>query len=675
MFKSILIANRGEIACRIIRTARAMGLRTIAVYSTADQHALHVNMADEVYWIGAAEAASSYLDGEKILSVAKKAGAECIHPGYGFLSENAQFAEACATAGISFVGPAASTMGAMGLKDKAKALMESAGVPVVPGIHGSDQSAEQLGCEAEKIGYPVLIKAVAGGGGKGMRKVVRAEDFASELAACQREALNAFGDDVVLLEKFIENPRHIEIQIFGDSFGNYVHLFERDCSLQRRHQKVVEEAPAPGMTKGLRERMGAAAIKAARAVDYSGAGTVEFIVPGAQKLNDETPFYFMEMNTRLQVEHPVTEMITGLDLVEWQLRVASGETLPKQQSELSISGHSIEVRLYAEDPSNGFLPSPGEIRALKWPEPANDHLRIETGIETGGEVSRFYDPMIAKLIVKAVTREGAIDHMVRALKATAVVGVKTNIGFLINLVSHDDFRHGGVDTGFIDAHMEVLIKSTGLLRCRALAIAVYLVQQKLRSLSSEITNDVYSPFLRTTGWQLGGARTSAIDVVIEGERISAQVAMPSADASDITLGAQCFSITDLACKTSLNSSARINGIAVNFSFARQGKALLVYMEGCHVSISDYDFLVAKDTAGAGGAILTAPMTGKLQRLFVAQGDVVSKGDRLAVLEAMKMEHPLVAGISGVVKEVRSIEDEQVSDGDILIILEAETIGI
>jgi len=403
MFKSILVANRGEIACRIMRTAKNMGLRTIAVYSTADEHALHVQTADEAYLIGEAEAASSYLDGSRILQAARDAGAECIHPGYGFLSENARFSDACKQAGITFVGPDAAAIKAMGLKDRAKALMEQVGVPVVPGIHGSDQSAQELEGQAEKIGYPILIKAVAGGGGKGMRKVERPEDFVSELAACQREAKNAFGDDVVLLEKFIESPRHIEIQIFGDTFGNYVHLFERDCSLQRRHQKVIEEAPAPGMTQALRDRMGHAAIEAAGAVDYHGAGTVEFIVPSSQKLSDKTPFYFMEMNTRLQVEHPVTEYITGVDLVEWQLSVAAGETLPLQQNDLSIHGHSIEVRLYAEDPASGFLPSPGKIHGLAWPEISNSDLRIDTGIATGGEVSRFYDPMIAKLITRGQT--------------------------------------------------------------------------------------------------------------------------------------------------------------------------------------------------------------------------------------------------------------------------------
>jgi len=675
MFKSILIANRGEIACRIIRTAKAMGLRTIAVYSTADEHAPHVGMADEAYWIGEAEAASSYLDGVRILEVARAAGAECIHPGYGFLSENAGFSQACATAGIAFVGPSAAAIKAMGLKDKAKALMEQVGVPVVPGIHGSDQSADELGREADKIGYPILIKAVAGGGGKGMRKVERPQDFVSELAACQREAQNAFGDDVVLLEKFIENPRHIEIQIFGDSFGNYVHLFERDCSLQRRHQKVVEEAPAPGMTHALRDRMGAAAIEAARAVDYQGAGTVEFIVPSSQQLHDETPFYFMEMNTRLQVEHPVTEAITGLDLVEWQLRVAAGEALPRQQSELSIDGHSIEVRLYAEDPTAGFLPSPGKICALKWPDASHEDLRIDTGIVSGGEVSRFYDPMIAKLIVKADSRDGAIERMARALKQTAVLGIKTNAGFLHQLITHEGFRQGCVDTGFIEAHMAELSSSRRTTRTDAVAIAARLAWMKVHFPSADISNDVYSPFGQISGWQLGGVRTSAIEVEIEGNRVSALVTMTGRDGFEVSIAGESVSISAVDCRNLLDASAYVEGTPTGFSVAFDGDNLLVYVDGTHLSIRAYDFLTRREAESAGSTVVCAPMTGKLQRLFVRLGDVVAKGDRLAVLEAMKMEHPLVAGVSGVIQQVRASEGDQVNDGDVVIVVEAEVIEI
>jgi len=675
MFKSILVANRGEIACRIMRTAKNMGLRTIAVYSTADEHALHVQVADEAYLIGEAEAASSYLDGDRILQVAHDAGAKCIHPGYGFLSENAQFADACKQAGIAFVGPQSTAITAMGLKDKAKALMEQVGVPVVPGIHGSDQSAEELVREAEKISYPILIKAVAGGGGKGMRKVERPEDFSSELAACQREAKNAFGDDVVLLEKFIENPRHIEIQIFGDTHGNYVHLFERDCSLQRRHQKVVEEAPAPGMTQALRKRMGHAAIEAARAVNYHGAGTVEFIVPSLQQLNDETPFYFMEMNTRLQVEHPVTEYITGVDLVEWQLRVAAGETLPLQQNDLSIDGHSIEVRLYAEDPANGFLPSPGKIHGLCWPEISNDDLRIDTGVATGGEVSRFYDPMIAKLITRADSRDGAIERMVQALKQTAVLGIKTNAGFLTDLITHKDFGRGCVDTGFIDAHMAALPSLTRTTRIEAIAIVAQLAWGKSDCSSEDFSNDIYSPFGQANAWQLGCARTTTIDVEIDGFRTTARVGWPMDDAYEVLIAGDKFLISDLDIQNPFRASANVDEKPVNLSVAAESDTVLVYVEGHHLGLRAHDFLTQDDVAGSGGVIIRAPMTGKLQRLFATPGDIVAQGDRLAVLEAMKMEHPLVAGISGIVAEVRANEGQQVSDGDIIIVLEAESVGI
>ncbi len=672
MFKSILVANRGEIACRIMRSAKNMGLRTIAVYSTADEHALHVQMADEAYLIGEAEAASSYLDGDRILQVAHDAGAECIHPGYGFLSENAQFADGCKQARIAFVGPDAAAIKSMGLKDRAKALMEQVGVPVVPGIHGSDQSVGELERQAEKIGYPILIKAVAGGGGKGMRKVERPEDFVSELAACQREAKNAFGDDVVLLEKFIENPRHIEIQIFGDTFGNYVHLFERDCSLQRRHQKVIEEAPAPGMTETLRDRMGQAAIEAARAVSYHGAGTVEFIVPNSQQLNDQTPFYFMEMNTRLQVEHPVTEFITGVDLVEWQLRVAASEILPLQQNDLSIHGHSIEVRLYAEDPASGFLPSPGKIHGLCWPEISNDDLRIDTGVATGGEVSRFYDPMVAKLITTAETRDGAIERMAQALKQTAVLGIKTNAGFLADLISHEDFVRGSVDTGFIEAHLATLPSLTRTARIEAIAIAARLAWSETDCPSEDFSNDRYSPFGQANAWQLGGGRTTVLDVEIDGVRTTARVGWPQDNVYEISIAGEKFLVSNFNIENPLKASVNVDRETVSLSVAADGETLLVYVDGHHLSVRAHDFLAVDDVAGSGGAIIRAPMTGKLQRLFAAQGDVVAQGDRLAILEAMKMEHPLVAGISGIVAEIKASEGEQVGDGDIIIMLETES---
>jgi 3-methylcrotonyl-CoA carboxylase alpha subunit len=456
VIQSLLIANRGEIACRIIRTARAMGIRTVAVYSDADAKALHVRQADEAAHIGPSPARESYLVGEKIIAAALATGAEAIHPGYGFLSENAEFAQAVIDAGLIWVGPAPASITAMGLKDAAKTLMAAAGVPVTPGYMGADQSPDVLAREAEKIGYPVLIKAVAGGGGKGMRKVEDAADFADALASCQREATASFGNAHVLIEKYIQRPRHIEVQVFGDTHGNIVHLFERDCSLQRRHQKVIEEAPAPGMDAATREILCAAAVKAAKAVDYVGAGTIEFIADASEGLRADR-IWFMEMNTRLQVEHPVTEEITGVDLVEWQLRVASGEPLPKRQDELSINGWAMEARLYAEEPATGFLPSTGPLRYFNL-----SGGRIETGVEQGDEISPFYDPMIAKLISHAETRQDAIADLNGFCRRTDVWPVKTNAGFLTKLLATPEFAAGAVDTNFIAAHLDDLVEKSGL---------------------------------------------------------------------------------------------------------------------------------------------------------------------------------------------------------------------
>lgn len=668
MFKSILIANRGEIACRIIKTARKMGLRTIAVFSAADENALHVKLADEAHFIGASEATASYLDGAKILAVAKQTGAECIHPGYGFLSENGDFSEACEKAGVVFVGPQASAIRAMGLKDQAKALMEKVNVPVVPGVHGGDQSPEVLAQQAEEIGFPLLIKAVAGGGGKGMRKVERGVDFIVELGSCQREARNSFGDDKVLLEKFIENPRHIEIQIFGDMHGNYVHLFERDCSLQRRHQKVIEEAPAPGMTPELRRRMGEAAVSAARCVQYHGAGTVEFIVPGREDLNDNTPFYFMEMNTRLQVEHPVTELITGLDLVEWQLRVAAGEALLKKQDELEISGHAMEARLYAEDPSTGFLPSPGPLQAVLWPDVNNSNVRIDTGVETGGEVSGFYDPMIAKVIVWGNTRKQALERLLMAMEDTRVLGIKTNAGFLSRLVAQPAFAQGGVDTGFIAANIDELAPAKRPVWIDALATAVWLRLSSGNDSADLISNDKNSPFAQMSGWQLGGRRASALDLNIEGERVSTQVGWPETGGCFVRSGALENLVEDLNIDDLAHMSAKVDGASVSFSGLELNEGLLLYVQGYHLTICAFDLLERDDSVHAGGGTIRAPMNGKLQQLFVKVGDRVTAGDRLAVLEAMKMEHPLVAGISGIVAQAPVLQEAQVKDGDVIIVV-------
>lgn len=458
MFDSVLIANRGEIACRIIRTARQMGIRTIAVYSEADAGSPHVRMADDAHLIGPAPARDSYLVIDRMIEVAAASGAQATHPGYGFLSENADFADACATAGITFIGPPAEAIRQMGHKSAAKTLMEQAGVPVVPGYHGEDQSDDTLAAAAEDIGYPVLIKAAAGGGGKGMRRVDDPARFAKDLKAARREALSAFGNDHVLIEKFVARPRHIEIQVFADGQGNVVHLFERDCSLQRRHQKVVEEAPAPGMTAGLRQAMGEAAISAAKAIGYQGAGTVEFIVDGSRGL-ENAGFYFMEMNTRLQVEHPVTEMITGQDLVAWQLRVAAGEALPLSQDDIVLNGHAVEARLYAENPAKTFFPQPGLLTQLAFPPETGD-LRVDSGIEEGQEVTVYYDPMIAKVIAWGEDRQTALDRLEAALRATRLEGVTTNLAFLAAVAAHPVFRRGEVDTGFIQTYLADLLPAS-----------------------------------------------------------------------------------------------------------------------------------------------------------------------------------------------------------------------
>ncbi|MGB7690938.1 MAG: biotin carboxylase N-terminal domain-containing protein, partial [Pseudolabrys sp.] len=507
MFKSVLIANRGEIACRIARTAKRLGLRTIAVYSEADAQSLHVRLCDESAAIGPSPAAQSYLSIDRLISAAKAAHADCIHPGYGFLSENADFVQACVDAGIAFVGPPAQAIRAMGLKDRAKALMEKAGIPVVPGYHGELQDPKFLKQKAYEIGYPVLIKAVAGGGGKGMRRVERHADFDSALEGAQREAKAAFGDGRVLIEKYVASPRHIELQIFADGQGNAIHLNERDCSLQRRHQKVIEEAPAPGMTKQLRAAMGAAAVGAAKAAGYVGAGTVEFIADGANGLKIDR-FWFMEMNTRLQVEHPVTEAITGLDLVEWQFRIAAGEKLPLAQPQVGLDGHAVEARLYAEDPERGFLPSTGRLIALQFPE--MEALRVDSGVETGNEVTPFYDPMIAKLIVHEKTRVAALDRLADALDRTVVIGPRNNAGFLAALCRAPGFRRGEFDTGFIDRNLSELGAAPRALDRAAAALGVQklLAQELVRLAGARETepDQPPSPWDEVDAFQLSGAR-------------------------------------------------------------------------------------------------------------------------------------------------------------------------
>ncbi len=618
MIAKLLIANRGEIACRIIRTARAMGIATVAVYSDADARALHVRQADEAVHIGPSPAAESYLVGEKIIAAAKQTGAEAIHPGYGFLSENAGFAQAVIDAGLIWVGPKPSSIEAMGLKDAAKTLMMEAGVPVTPGYLGADQSAERLKKEADAIGYPVLIKAVAGGGGKGMRKVDKAEDFEADLQSCRREAKASFSNDEVLLEKWITSPRHIEVQVFGDSHGNAVHLFERDCSLQRRHQKVIEEAPAPGMDEATREEICAAAVRAAKAVDYEGAGTIEFIADASEGLRADRIF-FMEMNTRLQVEHPVTEEITGVDLVEWQLRVAAGEPIPLQQEDLAITGHAIEARLYAEDPSSGFLPSTGPL----------DHFdlgsegRIETGVAEGDMISPHYDPMVAKLVVWEKTRADAIEALADIAESVEVWPVKTNAAFLANALLEDDFVEAQLDTGFIERKLDRLVGDDAPDDAIWQAAADFTVLDAIeenapRPIGFRLNAD---PRVTATLFHKGESRT--VDVI--GERGAAHATGFVEDARTVVFA---------------------DGQGFEFALESRGSG----------------------AAAAGSGAILAPMPGKVIAVDVAEGDRVTAGQRLMVLEAMKMEHALTAPFDGTVTELSAATGGQVQVEAVLAVV-------
>ena len=640
MFHSVLIANRGEIAVRIARTARRLGLHTIAVYSDADAHALHVRSCDEAYAIGPAPARDSYLAIDRVISAARAAKADCIHPGYGFLSENAAFAEACAAAGIAFVGPPPAAIRAMGLKDRAKTLMAKAGVPVVPGYHGDHQDATFLRQKAYELGYPVLIKAVAGGGGKGLRRVDKHSEVEAALAGAVREATAAFGDGRVLIEKYVAAPRHIEIQVFADRHGNVIHLGERDCSLQRRHQKVIEEAPAPGMTAELRAAMGRAAVEAARAVGYEGAGTVEFIVDGARGLRPDG-FWFMEMNTRLQVEHPATEAITGLDLVEWQLRVAAGEALPLTQEQVTLDGHAVEARLYAEDPARGFLPSTGKFVALTLPAGAG--IRVDAGVAAGDEMTRFYDPMIAKVIAHAATREGALTRLAAALDTTVVAGVRSNVGFLAALARAADFRAGRFDTGFIERHLDTLAPPHGLDRAAAATGAAHLLARQSSRIAE--TAEAPSPWDAGDGFQLSGPRELALPLDVGGERVTATVSYRTG-----------------AAAVTIDGEAPAPDAVV----ADGGDAIYVMRHGQQTMIR-LAALGALDAAHAGeGGRVVAPMHGKVIEVLVAAGAAVRKGERVAVIEAMKMEHALVAPIDGTVTEVRAAAGDQVAEGGLLM---------
>lgn len=640
MFNKILIANRGEIACRVIDSCRRLGVATVAVYSDADRAARHVAMADEAVHLGGPAPADSYLKGDAIIEAARKTGAQAIHPGYGFLSENPDFVDAVEAAGLVFIGPSASAIRAMGLKDAAKALMEKAGVPVVPGYHGDNQDAAYLEQQATKIGYPVLIKAVAGGGGKGMRRVDDPKDFADALESARSEAKNAFGNPDVLIEKYVLQPRHIEVQVFGDGH-RAVYLFERDCSLQRRHQKVIEEAPAPGMTEDMRKIMGAAATRAAEAIGYKGAGTIEFIVDGSDGLKPDR-FWFMEMNTRLQVEHPVTEAITGVDLVEWQLRVASGEPLPAKQEDLTIHGHAFESRLYAEDVPAGFLPATGRLAHLNFP----DHARIETGVRQGDTISPWYDPMIAKIITHGATRAIALRAMEAALVDTEVAGSVTNLDFLIALTRHEGFRQGQVDTGLIARDLDALVASSeaeGAARALAVVGLAGLADPSVRGGAT-----LWQPLRRTIVWDGGQA---LLEVLGPG-------------AARVTLDGAAHEVRWQGDRWWVDDALRRNRIVSH-------DAGVSVFGGRTVHLVPLDPL-ARDSAAAGGAALTlSPMPGLVKSVHVEAGQAVKAGDRLAVLEAMKMEHSLTAARDGIVAEVLAKAGDQVEAGAPLIRLEEE----
>ncbi len=643
MFDKILIANRGEIACRVARTARAMGVKVVAVYSDADASAAHVAAADEAVHIGGSAPAESYLKGERIIEAALKTGAQAIHPGYGFLSENPDFVDAVEAAGLTFIGPSADAIRKMGLKDAAKALMEEAGVPVVPGYHGTNQDPEHLSGAADTIGYPVLIKAVAGGGGKGMRLVEAPADFMAALDSARSEAQTAFGNPDVLIEKYIQKPRHIEVQVFGDG-ETAVHLYERDCSLQRRHQKVIEEAPAPGMTEEMRAAMGQAAVRAAEAIGYKGAGTIEFIVDGSKGLRPDG-FWFMEMNTRLQVEHPVTEAVTGIDLVEWQLRVAAGEDLPLGQDELTLTGHSFESRLYAEDVPKGFLPATGTLAHLQFPASA----RADSGVRTGDTISPFYDPMIAKIITFGPTRDIALSRMKSALDGCQVAGTVTNLRFLSALCAHPGFAAGEVDTGLIGRDIDDLTGApVPTVQHRALAA--------LAALGLLDGGD-------ETGFALWEPLAHHVALDFDGEAFDADVRSHGPDRHSVTIGEEVVEAIRTGTRWALDGTPAPE-------LAVAGDLITVFADS-GLGFTRIDPLDVAASGGAAGNVIEAPMPGLVKAVFAEAGQAVQEGDRLAILEAMKMEHSLLAARDGVVAEVLAEPGAQVEAGAALIRLEEE----
>ncbi|WP_075620558.1 MULTISPECIES: acetyl/propionyl/methylcrotonyl-CoA carboxylase subunit alpha [unclassified Brucella] len=653
MFQKILIANRGEIACRVIRTARKLGIATVAIYSDADARALHVEMADEAVRVGPAASAQSYLNVDAIIKAAKETGAEAIHPGYGFLSENPAFVDAVEEAGLIFIGPSAKAIRAMGLKDAAKALMEKAGVPVVPGYHGDNQDGAFLKSEADRITYPVLIKARAGGGGKGMRRVDSAADFAAALESARREAEASFGDGAVLVEKYMAKPRHIEVQVFGDNHGNAVHLFERDCSLQRRHQKVIEEAPAPGMTEEMRAAMGEAAVKAALTIGYSGAGTVEFIADVSEGLRPDR-FFFMEMNTRLQVEHPVTEAITGLDLVEWQLRVASGEALPKRQDELSINGWAFEARLYAEDPARDFLPATGKLALFVPPENA----RVDSGVRTGDTITPFYDPMIAKIITHGATRDEALNRLDAALNKTRIAGLVTNRQFLSALCNLEAFRTGDVDTGLIG-------RETAALFTDAQPSDIAFALAALGALDLLDAPEKSDPWSGLRGFRLWGEASRSVLIEHHGERRTVSFTARG----DRHFG---FAFGTMDIRAHKNGLVRfaIDGRVSEASVSRIGHDVTVQIEG-HDTIFHHVLATGAEEDASSESRILSPMPGLVRLVSVVEGASVAKGDPLVTMEAMKMELSLTAPRDGKVASVTVAAGYQVNEGALLVELEEQ----
>ncbi len=665
MFRKVLIANRGEIACRIIRTARRMGLATVAVYSEADAGAWHVAQADEAIAIGPAPARQSYLDAARIIAAARASGAEAIHPGYGFLSENAGFADACAEAGLVFVGPPGAAIRAMGSKSEAKALMEKAGVPVVPGYHAADQADEALAAAAKRIGYPVLLKPSAGGGGKGMRRVDQPEGFAAALASARREARSAFGDERMLVERCLLEPRHVEVQVFADAHGHALHLFERDCSIQRRHQKVIEEARAPGLDPELAGRMGTAAVAAAEAIGYVGAGTVEFI------LDRSGAFYFMEMNTRLQVEHPVTEMITGLDLVEWQLRVAAGEALPLAQSAVRWRGHAFEARIYAEDPARDFLPSTG--RLIRFAMPAGDpQVRIDSGVRPGDEVTIHYDPMLAKLIVWGEDREDALRRLTAALDQVEIAGVASNIALLRAVAGHPAFAAGEIDTGFIERHGGSLLAPAGPDREWVLAAAAGALLQQQRTaaeLAARSSGDPHSPWHLMDGWRLNLEARRELRFLLAGaERRVVVHSRSEGLAFDFGSGVKPVAVAPVSDG---RLRVTLDGHGFTAGVARQGRNLTVFLGGSAERLEILDPLAEAEAAEVPSGRLTAPMPGRIVQLHAKPGAKVRRGEVLLVLEAMKMEHSVLAPADGVVERLDLAVGDQVEEGMALLSLAVE----